>query len=144
MPSPSSLTEEWEFNPDPSSTRDVRRLVVRTLESSALEELVTSAALVVSELATNAVLHARTTFIVRLRMGDGMLRIEVEDRAAGRPAMRNFSNQATSGRGLQLVDGLSRSWGVTPLGRGKLVWAEIVADTPVAASTFDVDSVEPL
>lgn len=146
MPSPSSVAEEWEFSPQPSSSRDARQVVARVLERLGLEELITSVSLVVSELATNAVLHARTAFSVRLRITGGVARIEVEDAAGGRPVMRHFSNQATSGRGLRLVDGLSRAWGVTAGrgGAGKVVWAEIVGDHPGGLAAFDIDAVDEL
>lgn len=146
MPSPSSVAEEWEFSPDPASSRDARQVVARVLERAGLDDLVTSVSLVVSELATNAVLHARTAFRVRLRISRRVARIEVEDSAGGRPVMRHFSSQATSGRGLRLVDGLSRSWGVTSGkgGRGKVVWAEIVADHAGGFAAFDIDAVEEL
>lgn len=146
MPSPSSVAEEWEFLPDPASSRDARQVVARVLERVGLDDLVTSVSLVVSELATNAVLHARTAFSVRLRISRDVARIEVEDAAGGRPIMRHFSTQATSGRGLRLVDGLSRAWGVTTGkgGKGKVVWAEIVADHAGGSAAFDIDAVEEL
>ena len=147
MPSPQSVTEEWEFAPEPSSTRDVRRMVVVALEAADLHDLVTAASLVVSELATNAVLHARTPFVVRLRVRRTVLRIEVQDGSRAAPVMRHFSNQATSGRGLRLVDGLSRAWGVDPVSgpAGKVVWAEIVpAPSEPIAEVFDFDAVEEL
>ena len=146
MSSPSSVAEEWEFSPEPASSRDARQVVARLLEQVGLDDLVTSVSLVVSELATNAVLHARTAFRVRLTISRDVARIEVEDSAGGRPVMRHFSNRATSGRGLRLVDGLSRAWGVKPgkSGRGKVVWAEIIADQPSALAAFDIDAVEEL
>lgn len=146
MPSPSSVAEEWEFSPEPASSRDARQVVARVLERAGLDDLVTSVSLVVSELATNAVLHARTAFSVRLRISREVARIEVEDAAGGRPVIRHFSSHATSGRGLRLVDGLSRAWGVTAGagGKGKVVWAEIVADPVGGLAAFDVDAVEEL
>ena len=145
MPSPQRVTEEWEFAPEPASTRDVRRRVVQVLEGAELHDFVASASLVVSELATNAVLHARTVFTVRLRVRGLVLRIEVQDGSRTAPVMRNFSNQATSGRGLRLVEGLSRSWGVEPAGGGPgtVVWAEIepASDEP---QVFDFEAVDEL
>lgn len=137
--------EAWVFPPDPSSTPEARRRVSRVLESSQLDATVHMAALVVSELATNAVLHARTAFEVRVVLRDGVVRIEVHDQTVRRPSRRYFSDHSTSGRGLRLVGELCRSWGVDTDedGAGKTVWAELsTTDVPSASVVFDPDLVD--
>lgn len=138
-----TAAEAWSFQPDPASTREARRRVCDRLEAAALEGAVPSVALVVSELTTNAVLHARTAFEVRLHLGMGTIRIEVHDEDSRRPVARNFSESATSGRGLRVVDQLCEAWGVEPDadGPGKTVWAVLPIDgDPFAA--FDLSSVD--
>ena len=139
--------EAWAFPPEPSSTGEARRRVSTALESHHLEDVATTVALVVSELATNAVLHARTAFEVRVDVRSGFVRIEVHDGTGRKPVRRYFSDTAASGRGLRLIEELCDAWGVEPDadGSGKTVWAEvnlIGAGDPV--QPFDVDAVDDL
>lgn len=137
--------DAWAFPPEPSSSREARRRVSTALESRNLDDVGATVSLVVSELATNAVLHARTPFEVRVLVRERMVRIEVQDRTGHRPDRRYFSNQTTSGRGLRLVEELCESWGVDPDadGAGKTVWAEVaVGDGPQVGASFDLESVE--
>jgi anti-sigma regulatory factor (Ser/Thr protein kinase) len=81
--------------------------------------------LVVSELATNAVIHAGTPFSVSVCCDGTAIRIAVHDRSSREPVIRDWSPAARSGRGLRLVDAVSREWGVEPAPDGKTVWAEL-------------------
>lgn len=139
-----AAADGWTFLPDPASTREARRRVSDALEAAALEAAAATAALVVSELATNAVIHARTPFEVRVRMVGNLIRIEVHDGSPRRPTQRLFSDEATSGRGLRLVQSLCPSWGVEvdADGPGKTVWAEVPVPEAGAQGFFDLDSVE--
>ena len=133
----------WAFSPEPSSTREARRRVSAALQASSLDAAAPTAELVVSELVTNAVLHARTPIEVRLTVQPHVVRIEVHDGTDRRPTRRYFSDEATSGRGLRLVEELCDAWGVEPDGAGKTVWAEL--STTAAArleQPFDLDAVE--
>jgi anti-sigma regulatory factor (Ser/Thr protein kinase) len=80
---------------------------------------------VATELATNAVLHARSDFVVALRASVDGLHISVEDRSTAAPVLRNDGSEGFSGRGLVLVDAMSALWGTAPTARGKAVWAEL-------------------
>jgi anti-sigma regulatory factor (Ser/Thr protein kinase) len=90
-------------------------------------------ATVVAELAANAVTHGHVAgrdFELRLTITDRAIRIEVSDTRAERlppspDALIPPSPDATSGRGLLLVQALSRAWGVIPRSVGKTVWAEV-------------------
>ena len=105
-----------------------RAFVRRTLSEWGLEALVDTAALVVSELATNAVLHARSPFVVRLRLdAGGGFSLEVIDGSARRPARRAAADSATTGRGLSIVAQLASAWGVEQREEGKAVWARLAA-----------------
>jgi anti-sigma regulatory factor (Ser/Thr protein kinase) len=89
-------------------------------------------ALVVTELVTNAVLHARSAPILTVAVGPSAIRVEVFDDGPGTPRLRPLGDEpVTSGRGLALVDMVAESWGVAPSGPGgapgKTVWAVIAA-----------------
>jgi anti-sigma regulatory factor (Ser/Thr protein kinase) len=102
-----------------------RRFVTETLASWGLPQVVDDAALIVSELATNAVLHARSPFTVLLSWEAGILCISVLDDSASVPSVKHPSTTTISGRGLRLVAAVARRWGTDRDGNGKLVWAEL-------------------
>jgi len=102
-----------------------RRFVAETLVAWGLPHVVDDASLVVSELATNAVLHARSSFNVLLSWEAGILCISVFDGSASVPSVKHPTPTAISGRGLRLVAAIARRWGTDRDGRGKLVWAEL-------------------
>ena len=115
-----------EFEPDPVSVGSARRLVARALEEWRREELVDAAILVVSELVTNAVLHARSPVVLTLLLGDDGVRIEVADASPGGPAPKEYSAEAATGRGLHVIGGLATDWGVRDVpGDGKVVWIDL-------------------
>ena len=87
------------------------------------DELKERAALVLSELATNALLHAGAPFVLTVRYDEKSVRIEVEDASAQMPLMAPGST--LSGRGLYIVAALSDAWGAERRGEGKVVWAEL-------------------
>lgn len=79
----------------------------------------------VSELATNAVKHARTGFSLVVEERDDGVRIEVTDHGPGTPRKRSPSPQEPSGRGLLIVQALSDDWGIVEEQHGKAVWLSI-------------------
>ncbi len=84
--------------------------------------------LLVSELVTNAVLHAGSKIEVAVRHRGEWLRVEVVDESPVLPGARDFDNDAATGRGLALVDMLADDWGVEPIeDDGKVVWFEVPA-----------------
>lgn len=100
----------------------------RFLVDSQSEQLTDVAELVLSELVTNAVAHARVPgrlIAVRLELLGGELRIEVHDASSDRPVLLPWpDDDIESGRGLRLVQTLSNAWGCCPRrGLGKFVWA---------------------
>lgn len=111
---------------DRSSARDARRAVSDTLSTWGWEDLADDAVLLVSELVTNALLHAHSG-IELVIVGQGeRLRVEVHDEGVGQPTVRHFSPTSGTGRGLQLVGTLSSAWGVeSNAGGGKAVWFEL-------------------
>lgn len=83
------------------------------------------ALLVVSELVTNAVRHAGSPLTLHLLARPDHLRVEVEDQAPGLPRMRQSASTDFGGRGLALVEAVSRQWGSSPCPTGKVVWATL-------------------
>ncbi|MFK4223944.1 ATP-binding protein [Streptomyces sp. NPDC019890] len=125
-----------QFTSSARGARLTRRLAVRRLEEwghPPTSDLSCTVALLVAELATNAVRHGRVPGRdFRLRLSSdvrrGLIRIEVSDASSDRPPTHAAvpSPDDESGRGLLLVDMLATRWGVTPrVPLGKVVWAEV-------------------
>lgn len=83
------------------------------------------AELLVSELVTNAVLHARTMITLEITQRGDSIRVGVADESARRPKPRSYSDDAMTGRGLTLVQALSSSWGTRSTPAGKQIWFEL-------------------
>ncbi|MGF0170522.1 ATP-binding protein [Streptomyces sp. Marseille-Q5077] len=116
-----------EYDPRPSAVREARAEVRRQLEGWGLadrDELVDVAELLVSELATNAVRHSASRFGLTLSAAHGILRCEVRDGGCRVPVVLD-AGASESGRGMFLVDALSRRWGCHQDGPGKTVWFEL-------------------
>ena len=76
----------------------------------------------VSELATNAVKHARSDFKISVDDSGGEIRVEVSDTGPGQPVLRFPASLERSGRGLRIVEALSGAWGTVDSPGGKTVW----------------------
>lgn len=111
---------------DARSVAVARHFVTAQLDSWGIEsDCSYGAELMVSELVSNAVLHARTDVEILVdRVADGV-RIGVIDRSRRALLRKRHSLGSATGRGLMLVDQLSSSWGVQNRRRGKLVWFEV-------------------
>ncbi|WP_307806626.1 ATP-binding protein, partial [Streptomyces sp. FH025] len=83
--------------------------------------------LMVSELITNACLHAPGgPRELRLNWDGARLRVEVTDASPVPPRLRPYADPGRpGGHGLRVVDRLARDWGCLPEGTGKLVWLEV-------------------
>src|SRR3954453_6160884 len=124
------MQERIVLHADPASVGAARRFSARILQGwGASGELVDSACLVVSELVTNAVLHAGTgcelAVIGPVDGGRDVVRIEVTDGDPVTPMAKHYEVDAASGRGLQLVEALSERFGTNVIEAGKRVWCEI-------------------
>jgi anti-sigma regulatory factor (Ser/Thr protein kinase) len=85
------------------------------------------AALVVSELVTNAIVHGRTDVDLDLRIVDStLLEVRVGDTGPGLPAVATAAVDRVGGLGLRVVDQLSSGWGVESADAGKVVWCRLV------------------
>jgi anti-sigma regulatory factor (Ser/Thr protein kinase) len=115
-----------EFPAERDMPGRARRLVVAALERGGHDAiLIGDAALVLSELASNAVLHAGSAFSVAVRAQDATLRIAVEDSAPLLSGAHNGGLIPRPAHGLSLVAALSSRWGVEGTPGGKVVWAEL-------------------
>ncbi len=121
--------------PSSESAQAARVAVTDFLVRLGRGDLTDDVTLIAAELVANAILHARTELVVSVdHAGDGV-RITVADSSSILPRWTSSSPTSTAGRGLLLVERLSRRWGFEPLpGGGKTVWAEI--DT---CATYDLD-----
>jgi anti-sigma regulatory factor (Ser/Thr protein kinase) len=110
--------------PDPASAATVREFVCRGLSDHDLPHLIDDVRLAASELATNAVLHARQPFTVSLRGDDCLVVLSVRDSSRRSPVQGAAQETDTHGRGLAIVEAVSHDWGVhRGTGTAKSVWA---------------------
>ncbi|HZM30420.1 MAG TPA: ATP-binding protein [Acidimicrobiales bacterium] len=122
--------------PEALSVRASRRELGRLLRAVGWAPLgVERAVLAVTELVANAVVHGRSDVVVRCQVGE-RLRLEVTD-SAGDAELRTLSATAkdTGGRGLNIVDTVSRSWGVVRGTGTKTVWCELEPAGEALAAT---------
>ena len=109
------------LSPHPTSVRAAREHVAAVLGDS-LPELAETASLLVSEVVTNALLHAGTDIDLWCRVEGGSLRVRVRDGSSVTPSPRHYDAGAMTGRGLGLVELLAAEWGVDTDDGGKTVW----------------------
>ncbi|HUS61308.1 MAG TPA: PAS domain S-box protein [Acidimicrobiales bacterium] len=107
----------------PASPGRARRILRELLAEVERQQWLEAAELALSEVVTNAMLHAHSTIDVKLGVFEDEVCVEVHDRNPLLPFHRNYDAEATTGRGLNLVAALSRACGVKSLGaEGKIVW----------------------
>ena len=115
------------FPSEAGSAGRAREFVRDRLVEHDLRYLVDDVRLVASELATNATVHARTTFTVRLERLGGVVFLVVQDGSASPPHTGGTDVSDTHGRGMLVVDQTSHDWGVAAgPGRSKSVWASFM------------------
>ncbi|WP_432251281.1 ATP-binding protein [Streptomyces sp. HNM1019] len=117
----------WLLPSEPSSVPMARRLAVAQLSAWTLHDFADDAELLVSEVVTNAVRHACGPIRLTLSLCsvDRAFRCEVADEDPARPRVRRACGDDEGGRGLHLLDLLSRCWGSTCTAAGKVVWFEL-------------------
>jgi anti-sigma regulatory factor (Ser/Thr protein kinase) len=121
------MTNELALPPEVMSVTRARHFVVDALPDE-LPSVRNAVALMVSELAANALRHARTEFCVRVAVQRSVIRIEVVDDGGGRPRRKPLEPLGDSGRGLHIVDLLSDDWGTVYREDGKTVWFQVRRD----------------
>ncbi len=135
----------FELAAHPGSPAQARRLTRARLTGwSVCEDTCETAALVVSELVTNAVVHTASSQIVcELQDGEDLVRIAVRDEGCA-PNESHPSPQLPEeehGRGLLLVDALCRAWGAQEYGPGLVVWAEVPRGSAPAQDTSQAQDI---
>lgn len=113
-----------QLPPELRSPRDARVAVRSVLHGRADRDGADDVLLAVSELATNAIMHAGTAFEVRIGYERGCVRVEVHDGSAELPHPRAAGPDDLGGRGLMIVDRIADRWGVLPDADGKTIWFE--------------------
>jgi hypothetical protein len=121
---PARQLAKIELPPATGSPAAARRFVTETLRAWAVEGLTEDACLIVSELVENAIVHGRSVAKLRLELRRGLLTVAVRDDSSTPPARLQPGGAPTGGRGVFLVDAISRTWGTAPTwDGGKVVWA---------------------
>lgn len=119
----------------PESMARVRHFAMAACRARGRSELCDTTALLVSEVATNAIVHGRGSVSVSVAVRADRLRVEVTDESPDQPQRRpevrtdlaDVARLPENGRGLALVDALSDAWGCTTHDPGKTVWFELAA-----------------
>lgn len=130
MATPGGQCVRAEFGAEPRSPYAARRLLRETLHGWQLGHLEDVATLLVSELATNAVMHAQSGFLVEAVRRPSVVRVSLYDCGTAEPTRRHDGLHAGSGRGIGLVAVLASAWGTSSETApwAKVVWFELPVD----------------
>jgi anti-sigma regulatory factor (Ser/Thr protein kinase) len=127
------MDERW-FPNAAASVSDARRFAELSLDGLPSES-VHAVVMMVSELTTNAIRYGTNGFRLRIdcARSRGMVRVEVVDHGAGRPALQSPTAYDLHGRGLRIVELLSDDWGTLDAEdySGKCVWFELMVPVEV-------------
>jgi len=130
---------QTRLTPTPRSVRAARDLVTQACQTWHLPQL-HAAQLVVSELVSNAVQHARTDIVVTVLRTGTRLHVAVRDDAARFPHLTEAGSTTQPaalnrrGIGLRLVHAAATAWGAMPTRGGKVVWATIGPNRPLVST----------
>ena len=124
-------TFEMGLEPDRQNVARARSFAVEHASSIGRKETTDVVELLVCELVTNAILHAGTHVNLRMSYEDGLLRVEVRDASSAMARKRHYGGEATTGRGLELIEALATDWGIDSNSQGKTVWFTLRVEDPV-------------
>ena len=110
---------------EPMTVGHARRAVRDALDAVGADHLRDVAELVVSELVTNAVVHAGTRVSLQITVESTAIRVEIADGSTHLPIRRTWTDTAGTGRGLRIVDEHADRWDAYLTEGGKVVWFEI-------------------
>jgi anti-sigma regulatory factor (Ser/Thr protein kinase) len=127
-----------ELPPTTDSVPLARRFVRSALRESRCD--VDTVLLLVSEVVTNAVLHARSGIRLEVEDREDTARVEVHDGSPVPPRLHHFRLTSGTGRGLRMLDQLATTWGVEPGPDGKVVWFEVGTAEDTVWEAFTEDS----
>ena len=127
---------ELRLPPTTDSVPVARRHAREQLRDSSAD--VDTVVLLVSEVVTNAVLHARSDVILTVSDHGETARVEVRDSSPMPPRLHRFAVESATGRGLRLLDQLALRWGADQVaeGLGKTVWFEVGSPAESAWESF--------
>ena len=117
-------SQKIELPGDVASCSRARRFVQETLGQAA-DDLRANASLLISEVVTNAVLHASGPVTVEVQHKGSAYRIAVSDTSRTPPTEKGYRTDDATGRGLQLLECLAAAWGWKRTGTGKVVWFDV-------------------
>ncbi|MFD5190198.1 SpoIIE family protein phosphatase [Streptomyces sp. NPDC058357] len=127
---------------EPERIAAARQQLRDLLHDWADPEQVDAAVLMVSEMATNVLVHTDGDALLLAQAtgehGERRLRVEVSDGSDELPHKRRPGEMASSGRGLVLMEMLADAWGVDPRGAGKSIWFELNESGPEEAGAASV------
>lgn len=110
----------------PASVREARVFAGDVLADDGVEaSVIKLAVLLVSELVTNAVVHAPGRISLTVHTDAHWVRIEVQDQGRRPPILRSATQDQLNGRGMRVVDELATDWGTQRRHNQKVVWFEI-------------------
>ena len=118
--------------PESAAIRTARHFTAEFLRAHGLETLTETVVLLVSELVTNAILHGGPGAELRLVIDSSGVRAEVKDTNVAPPAVKHYSELATTGRGMLIVESLAEAWGTQVQPDGKVVWFEVARPEPAS------------
>jgi anti-sigma regulatory factor (Ser/Thr protein kinase) len=121
----------FQFARDASSVADARH-VVRGLLIDAPLDIAEAVEVMVSELATNCLVHTTSPFTMRVDLTDEEIRVDVTDGGdrSAEITPRAPEPDDPTGRGLMIIAGLSDAWGVRPEAVGTTVWFRLSLRDP--------------
>lgn len=112
-------------SPRPEEAGRAREWIAGVLARNGFHALTDDAELLISEAATNALVHASTQVTVNADRRPDRVRVAVSDADIHLPAVAALDGEATSGRGLHVIDRLADDWGVYIRPGGKTVWFDL-------------------
>jgi PAS domain S-box-containing protein len=123
-----------------------RRRAATAVREAVHTDVLDALELVISELASNALLHgaAPVTLVVAPGRDGSSARVEVHDGSRTLPVRPRRGGDGLTGRGLALIDAVAAAWGVDATPEGKAVWVELSPESVRAAEPTDVDTEELL
>ena len=112
----------------PASAGEARRLASQTLGQWGLAAVEETTLLLVTELISNGVRHAKTMLTLVLAFDGARLYVGLADGVHSPPVLTEGSLRAHHGWGLQLISALASDWGTRTSPDGKTVWFDLIVD----------------
>lgn len=120
-----AATGRLALSTTPATPRNARNSLRDLLATSGWRGDVEGAVLMMSEVATNALVHAGAIGTVTMTITDDVLHVSTRDASKGLPVPLPPAERQCSGRGLPIVSEIADGWGVEPCDGGKTVWFEL-------------------